>query len=87
MKPKRIILIRHGESESNIDKTFYSQKPDYTSQLTLKGIEQAEDAGRRLKLLIGEESVFFYVSPFWRCPCNPRNDDQIIFNAMVSLDR
>ncbi len=29
MKPKRIILIRHGESEGNTDRNIYSQKPDY----------------------------------------------------------
>lgn len=66
MKPKRIILIRHGEAESNVDKLFYGQKPDYTSSLTAKGLEQAYDAGQELKALLGDESAFFYVSPYWR---------------------
>lgn len=66
MKPNRIILIRHGESESNIDKSFHGQKPDYTSQLTDKGKAQAEIAGSELKSFIKDESIFFYVSPYWR---------------------
>ena len=66
MKPKRIILIRHGESEANIDKAVHAQKPDYTMELTAKGVSQAESAGKELKTLLGNESAFFYVSPYWR---------------------
>jgi len=66
MKPKRIILIRHGESESNIDKSFHGQKPDYTSELTNKGLIQADLAGQELKSILGQESLFFYISPYWR---------------------
>jgi broad specificity phosphatase PhoE len=39
MKPKRIILVRHGESESNVDKDILKQKPDFAVNLTLKGRE------------------------------------------------
>ena len=28
--------------------------------------EQAREAGKRLKELVKEESIYFYVSPFWR---------------------
>lgn len=66
MKPQRVILIRHGESESNIDKSFHGQRPDYTSELTNKGVIQADLAGQQLKSILGQESVFFYVSPYWR---------------------
>lgn len=66
MKPKRIILIRHGESEGNIDRLVYKSKPDYALALSEKGIRQAKDAGHRLKEIIGNEKAFFYVSPFWR---------------------
>lgn len=66
MKPNRIILIRHGESEGNANKDLYTIKPDYTLELTEKGFEQALNAGRELKKIIGEESSFFYVSPMWR---------------------
>jgi broad specificity phosphatase PhoE len=66
MKPKRIFLIRHGESEGNVDRTIYARKPDYALELTKNGINQASEAGANLKKLIGEEKVFFYISPLWR---------------------
>jgi broad specificity phosphatase PhoE len=66
MKPKRIILIRHGESEGNIDNSVYEHKPDYALELTKTGLEQAYQAGFELKSLIKNESAFFYVSPLWR---------------------
>ena len=66
MKPKRIILIRHGESEANVDKYLFGRIPDYTIELTEKGRKQAHEAGERLKRLVGEEKVCFYISPFWR---------------------
>ncbi len=66
MKPKRIILIRHGESIGNINKKIYSETPDYKLNLTERGKEQAKQAGEELKNIIKDESVFFYVSPFWR---------------------
>ncbi len=66
MKPKRIILVRHGESEANVDKYLFGKVPDYTIELTEKGWEQARKAGRELKAVVGDESMYFYVSPFWR---------------------
>lgn len=66
MKPNRILLIRHGESEGNVDREVYAKKPDYTLNLTAKGIDQAIDAGKKLRALIGDETIKFYVSPFWR---------------------
>lgn len=66
MKPHRIILIRHGECHANTDESKFATEPDYTIELTEKGIGQALDAGRKLKELVNEESMYFYVSPFWR---------------------
>ena len=66
MKPKRIILIRHGESEGNVDRIVYGNKPDYALLLTEKGIRQATNAGVHLKELVKDESLHFYVSPLFR---------------------
>lgn len=66
MKPHRIILIRHGECHANTDESKFATEPDYTIELTEKGIWQALEAGKRLKELVKEESMYFYVSPFWR---------------------
>jgi broad specificity phosphatase PhoE len=62
VRPKRIILIRHAESEGNIDKSIYAHTPDYALGITQKGREQANEAGRQLRALLGNESVKFYVS-------------------------
>jgi broad specificity phosphatase PhoE len=66
MRPNRIILIRHGESEGNIDKSQYLTFPDYALNLTPKGIEQAREAGKTLKDLIGNEGLYVYLSPYFR---------------------
>ncbi|MBZ5857629.1 histidine phosphatase family protein [Flavihumibacter profundi] len=66
MKPKRIILIRHGQSEGNVEKAMYNRKPDYALLLTNEGKSQARKAGEQLKSLVGNESLYFYVSPLFR---------------------
>ncbi len=66
MKPERIILVRHGQSEGNVNKEIYKEKPDYSVLLTPKGHEQAKNVGEELARLIGYSPVQFYVSPFWR---------------------
>ena len=66
MKPKRIILVRHGESEGNADKSLHGEKPDYALDLTEAGISQAKNAGEEIKEIIGQESVHAYVSPYFR---------------------
>ena len=66
MKPKRIILVRHGESEGNADRYNYETIPDYALNLTQNGRSQAISAGREISELIGSESVYAYVSPYYR---------------------
>jgi broad specificity phosphatase PhoE len=66
MKPNRIILVRHGESEGNIDRNTYAQKQDFKLLLTELGAQQADEAGRTLQRIIGDEKILFYVSPLWR---------------------
>ncbi len=67
MKPKNIFLIRHGESEGNIDPDTYKSKPDYLLLLTRKGVEQAKLVGEALlKLIPQNENIMFYISPLWR---------------------
>ena len=66
MKPKRIILVRHGTSEGNADRVVYETTPDYAVNLTLKGIEDARRAGKEIASLIGSESLRVYLSPYYR---------------------
>ena len=46
MKPHRIILIRHGECHANTDESKFATEPDYTIELTEKGVAQAREAGQ-----------------------------------------
>lgn len=66
MKAKRIILLRHGESEGNIDHTIYAVKPDHRLSLSPNGRRQAAEAGLKLKEIIGQERVAVYASPYTR---------------------
>lgn len=64
--PKRIFLVRHGESQGNVDRSLYRILPDNKLELTEKGRRQSFEAGRQLKEDIGDGSVAFYVSPYIR---------------------
>ncbi|WP_432094689.1 histidine phosphatase family protein [Streptomyces sp. bgisy100] len=65
-RPRRIVLLRHGESEGNTDDTVYEREPDHALHLTETGWRQATEAGRRLREVFGEERVSAYVSPYRR---------------------
>lgn len=80
MKPKRILLARHGESQGNVDKSEYAKTPDYALPLTPLGSEQARTLGRDIKALIQGERIQFYVSPF-------RRTRETFMGAVSALDR
>lgn len=65
-RPKRIVLIRHGESQGNVDPTIYERVPDHALELTERGRKQCEEAGRELRALFGTEHVTAFVSPYRR---------------------
>lgn len=48
-RPRRIILVRHGESEGNVDESVYTRVPDPKIGLTNRGKVQAEQCGERIK--------------------------------------
>lgn len=70
--PKRIILVRHGESEGNLDTAAYTTTPDHQIPLTPHGITQARLAGAHIRRLFSDDTssvdwrVYFYVSPYAR---------------------
>ena len=70
-RPRRIILVRHGESEGNVDETVYTRVADPKIGLTERGKAQAEECGQRIKRTIEEDGdqnwqLYFYVSPYRR---------------------
>jgi len=66
MKPKRIFLIRHGQSLGNVSRKVYKTTPDHKIPLTSLGTTQAYTAGGKIKKIIGDEEVCYYVSPYKR---------------------
>ncbi|MFK4089660.1 phosphoglycerate mutase family protein [Kribbella sp. NPDC020789] len=65
-RPVRIALLRHGESEANLDKSIYEHVPDHAVALTAHGWEQAAKAGQGLRELFENEPIRVYVSPYLR---------------------
>lgn len=66
LKPKRLILVRHGESQGNVDQKIYASVPDHALHLTERGWAQAQCAGRELRRILGDEPAVWYVSPYVR---------------------
>ncbi|KAL6311683.1 hypothetical protein AAG906_007431 [Vitis piasezkii] len=68
--PKRIILVRHGESAGNLDDAAYTKTPGDRIPLTPQGLVQAKQAGERIRQIVSGLSldwkVYFYVSPYER---------------------
>ncbi|KAL0398087.1 UNVERIFIED_CONTAM: Phosphoglycerate mutase-like protein AT74 [Sesamum radiatum] len=69
--PKRIILVRHGESMGNKDEGIYGVLPDHSIPLSPQGIQQAKQAGILIRELLDHDSkwkwkVYIYVSPYER---------------------
>ena len=68
--PETIILLRHGESEANVDKSLWSSIPDNLVGLTDAGKEQARHAGKRISELLNKDPncqrIMLSVSPFER---------------------
>lgn len=64
--PEHIVVLRHGESEGNINRTIYTSKGDALLELTPRGLAQACEAGSRLRAIVGDARIFAVVSPFER---------------------
>ena len=78
-RPYKIILVRHGESVGNVDKSVYETMPDWRIPLTDKGKDQALKAGYKIADIVAPyyhafgppvypwaPPTAFYVSPWTR---------------------
>ena len=70
-RPRRIILLRHGQCEGNVDESVYTRVADPKVVLTEKGKTEAEECGWRIREMIEKDGaadwkVYFYVSPYKR---------------------
>eukprot|EP01062_Namystynia_karyoxenos_P073613 TRINITY_DN70414_c0_g1_i1.p1 TRINITY_DN70414_c0_g1~~TRINITY_DN70414_c0_g1_i1.p1 ORF type:complete len:427 (+),score=124.63 TRINITY_DN70414_c0_g1_i1:106-1281(+) len=64
--PDRVVLLRHGESQANVNAGILADRPDNLIDLTARGMEQAREAGCRIKALTRDEPVLLALSPFER---------------------
>jgi broad specificity phosphatase PhoE len=75
--PELVILVRHGESEGNVDNKVWWKKADHEIELTKKGQKQAADAGKRINDILNSynnnnnnkriiRNIHLHVSPFER---------------------
>ena len=65
-RPHRIILVRHGESDGNVNTSRYCTTPDSLIKLTAQGYLQGVATGKEIRRLVGDESVTFFYSPYMR---------------------
>lgn len=66
--PQRIYLVRHGESEGNVDKTTHFRKPDHAIELTDIGHRQAIAAGAFLRQHFHESGLLGSPIRLWSSP-------------------
>lgn len=66
--PRRLFLLRHGQSAANVLEHLYAEMPDNAIPLTQLGWEQAKCAGRYLRqsIIPPNETIHFIVSPYVR---------------------
>jgi broad specificity phosphatase PhoE len=86
-RPKRIILVRHGESEGNVDKTLYAKIPDNKINLTKEGLDQATEAGQKIaKILDKNSKIKFFVSPYNRTKQTYEQIHKVFLNNNFKCD-
>ena len=63
----KLLIVRHGESAANVDKSVYFKMPDWSIPLTEKGREQADKVGGVIaKHLESVDECFLVYSPYVR---------------------
>jgi 2,3-bisphosphoglycerate-dependent phosphoglycerate mutase len=84
----RIFLVRHGQSEANLDKSINLRLPDHQIALSPQGCRQAEAAGRFLAQTLASASrVRILCSPYVRARQTSERIEQELAGAAVAFDR
>ena len=63
MNPRKIIVMRHAESQEDIDKTVYAHTADLDITLSKNGEAQATNVSAKFLGLLSGGTVHFYMSP------------------------
>ncbi|CAF0738715.1 unnamed protein product [Rotaria sordida] len=86
-RPARIFLIRHGESQANVDPTLCARLADSRVELTERGHQQALAAGEKLHSIIGNESMYVYMSPYQRSKQTWMNIRKAFSSSQILTER
>jgi 2,3-bisphosphoglycerate-dependent phosphoglycerate mutase len=84
----RIFLVRHGQSEANLDKSVNLRLPHHQIALSPQGREQAEAAGRFLAQTLARDSrVRILCSPYMRARQTSERIEHELAAAAVAFDK
>jgi broad specificity phosphatase PhoE len=83
----RIFLVRHGESEANLDKSVGRNRPDHSIALSPQGHQQAEEAGEHLAERLRGSRVRMLVSPYLRTRQTADAIGRMLARAKINFDR
>lgn len=61
-----LYLVRHGESEGNLDHSIYEKVPNEEVNLTKKGIREIKKTAKQIKKNLNRSSIYLITSPFRR---------------------
>jgi 2,3-bisphosphoglycerate-dependent phosphoglycerate mutase len=87
-KTLRIFLLRHGESEANLDNTVNARLPDHKIALSEQGRAQAAAVGEFLaKTLAGSVRTRILCSPYLRARETSAEIEQALAAASVNFDK
>jgi 2,3-bisphosphoglycerate-dependent phosphoglycerate mutase len=86
--PIRIYLVRHGQSEANLDKTVNTRLPDHRVELSPEGHRQAALAGEYLARTMPREArIRILSSPYVRTRQTGAAIEQALTGAGLHFDR
>jgi len=85
MKPVKIYLIRHGQSEGNVDTQVYYDKNDCDIQLTPLGHTQSLAAGSQLANIITHPNPHLICSPYVRAKQTASNIYSVLSQEMTPI--
>jgi 2,3-bisphosphoglycerate-dependent phosphoglycerate mutase len=86
--PNRIYLVRHGQSEANLDKTVNTRLPDHRVELSPEGHRQAAAAGEYLAGALPRDArIRILCSPYVRTRQTSAAIEQALTAAGLPYDR
>jgi broad specificity phosphatase PhoE len=87
-KTIRMFLVRHGESEANLDNTVNARLPDHKIALSQHGRAQAATVGEFLaKMLVGAMRTRILCSPYLRARETSAAIEQMLAAAAIKFDK